>query len=43
MRRLAGAFVFGAVALATAASGADAAALKLAPWKDDLFQYPAVI
>jgi len=40
-RRLAG-FVLGAVALA-AAGGADAAALKLAPWKDDLFQYPAVI
>jgi len=41
-RRLVG-FVLGAVALAAATGAADAAALKLAPWKDDLFQYPAVI
>jgi hypothetical protein len=43
MRRALAALVLGAAALAIAAGAADAAAFRLAPWKDDLFKYPALL
>jgi hypothetical protein len=43
MKQALAALVLGAVALTAAAGAADAAALRLAPWKDDLFKYPALL
>jgi hypothetical protein len=43
MRRALASLVLGVAALAIAAGIADAAAFRLAPWKDDLFKYPALL
>lgn len=46
MRHALASLLLGAAALAVAAGAADAAdaaALRLAPWKDDLFKYPALL